>query len=328
MEHVSIQNPDMAWPIAANILFPPDFDRDHTYPTVVALHPFGSCKEQTAGNVYGPALAKDGFVVIVYDASFQGESGGSPRWIEDPTQRVEDVSRVIDYAVTLPYVDADRIGVLGVCGGGGYALNATLTEKRIKAVVSITGVNIGRLFREDFSQFNPLGALDAMAAHRTAEARGEEPQVNELLPASPEAAKASGQTDRDVLEATDYYKTPRGQRPGGPARMLFSHAQKTLAWDAFAFAETLLTQPVMVVIGQKVGSFGAFRDGMEIYGRATASKDRQLVSLEHASHYDLYDKPEAVGQALEKAIPFLKKHLGFGQGMVGAIKRVAAKAMS
>lgn len=182
MEHVSIQNPDMAWPIAANIFFPPDFDRDHTYPTVVALHPFGSCKEQTAGNVYGPALAKDGFVVIVYDASFQGESGGSPRWIEDPTQRVEDVSRVIDYAVTLPYVDADRIGVLGVCGGGGYALNATLTEKRIKAVVSIKGVNIGRLFREDFSQFNPLGALDAMAAHRTAEARGEEPQVNELLP--------------------------------------------------------------------------------------------------------------------------------------------------
>jgi uncharacterized protein len=78
--------------------------------------------------------------------------------------------------------------------------------------------------------------------------------------------------------------------------MLVSHAQKTRAWDAFAFAETLLTQPVMVMIGQKVGSFGAFRDGMEIYGRATASKDRQLISL--------------------------------GQGMVGAIKRVAAKAMS
>ena len=124
------------------------------------------------------------------------------------------------------------------------------------------------------------------------------------------------------------YKTPRGQSPGGPARMLFSHAQKTLAWDAFAFAETLLVQPAMVVIGQDVGSFGAFRDGMEIYGRATASKDRQLVSLENTSHYDLYDKREAVGQALEKAIPFLKKHLGFGQGMVGAIKRVAAKAIS
>ena len=328
MQTVKIQNFDMAWHIAANILVPTDFDEGHKYPTIVALHPFGSCKEQTAGNVYAPALAKDGFVVIVFDASFQGESGGSPRWIEDPTQRVEDVSRVIDYAVTLPYVDADRIGVLGVCGGGGYALNATLTEKRIKAAVSITGVNIGRLFREDFSQFKPLAALEAMAAHRTGEARGDEPKVNELLPASPEAARKAGQTERDVFEATDYYKTPRGQSLGGPARMLFSHAQKTLAWDAFAFAELLLTQPVMIVVGQKVGSFGAFRDGMEIYGRATASKDRQLVSLENASHYDLYDKPEAVGPALEKAIPFFKQHLGFGQSVVGAVKRAAAKAMS
>lgn len=328
MEHVRIQNHDMAWHIAANILFPPDFDEAGKYPTVVGIHPFGSCKEQTSGEVYGAALAKEGFVVIVYDASFQGDSGGSARWIEDPTQRVEDVSHVIDYAVTLPYVDADRIGVLGICGGGGYALNATLTEKRIKAVVSITGVNIGRLFREDFSEFNPVGALEAMAAHRTGEARGDEPQVNELLPANPEAAKASGTTDRDILEATDYYKTPRGQKPGGPARMLFSHAQNTLAWDAFAFAETLLTQPMMVVIGQNVGSFGAYRDGLEIHGRATASKDRQLVSLPDVSHYDLYDKPAAVGRALEKAVPFLKKHLGVGQGVVGAIKRVVAEAMS
>lgn len=309
MKSVKIQNADMAWHIAANIQFPPDFDEAKTYPTIVSIHPFGSCKEQTSGNVYGKALAEQGYVVIAYDASFQGESGGAPLWIEDPTQRVEDVSRVIDYLVTLPYVDADRIGVLGVCGGGGYAINAALTEKRIRAVVSITGVNIGRLFREGFSEYNPLGALDAMAAQRTKEARGSELQVNELLPASPEVAKQAGLTERDVFEATDYYKTPRGQKEGGATRMMFSHAQKTLAWDAFAFAETLLTQPVMVVIGQKVGAFGAFRDGMEIYGRATASTDRQLVSLEDWSHYDLYDRPEPVGMALEKLVPFFRKHL-------------------
>jgi len=309
MKSVTFQNPDMAWPIAANIQFPPGFDETKTYPAIVSIHPFGSCKEQTSGNVYGKALAAEGFVVIAYDASFQGESGGAPRWVEDPTQRVEDVSRVIDYLVTLPYVDENRIGVLGVCGGGGYAITATLTEKRIKAVVSITGVNIGRLFREGFSGYNPLGALAAMAEQRTKEARGGELQVNELLPASLDVARQAGLTERDVFEATDYYKTPRGQEEGGATRMLFSHAQKTLAWDAFAFAETLLTQPVMVVVGQKIGAFGAFRDGMEIYGRATASKDRQLVSLEDWSHYDLYDKPEPVGLALEKVAPFFKQHL-------------------
>ncbi|MBS7541512.1 alpha/beta hydrolase [Ancylobacter oerskovii] len=322
MKTVEIKNRDMAWPIAATIQFPPDFDDKQSYPAIVAVHPFGSCKEQTAGNVYGKALAEQGFVVMAYDASFQGASGGEPRWIEDPTQRVEDISRVIDYAVTLPYVDEARIGVLGVCGGGGYAINATLTEKRIKAVVSITGVNIGRLFREGFSNYDPLGALEAMAAQRTKEARGGELQVDELLPATPQVAKQNGLTERDVFEATDYYKTPRGQQPGGATRMLFSHAQKTLAWDAFAFAETLLTQPVMVVIGQKVGAFGAYRDGMEIYGRATASKDRQLVSLEDWSHYDLYDKSEPVGLALEKLVPFFKKHL---HETSTAAKRVAAE---
>ena len=291
MKSVQIQNADMAWPIAANILLPSDFNESRAYPTIVSVHPFGSCKEQTSGNIYGKALAEAGFVVITYDASYQGESGGAPRWIESPTQRVEDISHAIDYAVTLPYVDADRIGVIGVCGGGAYAINAALTEKRIKAVVGITPVNLGRLFREGFSGFNPLGTLEAMAAQRTREARGGELQVNELLPPSVEAARANGLTDRDVLEATDYYKTPRGQKPGGWTRMLFSHAQKTLAWDAFAFAETLLTQPVMVIVGEKVGAFGAYRDGTEIYGRATASKDRQIVSLENSSHYDLYDKP-------------------------------------
>jgi fermentation-respiration switch protein FrsA (DUF1100 family) len=218
MKSVQIKNRDMAWHIAANILFPPNFDENKQYPTIVSVHPFGSCKEQTSGNVYGKALAEQGFVVIPYDASFQGASGGEPRWIEDPTQRVEDISHVIDYAVTLPYADADRIGVIGVCGGGGYVLNATLTEKRIKAVVAITPVNIGRLFREGFSNYDPLGALDAMAAQRTKEARGGELQVNELLPASPDVAKANGLTERDVFEATDYYKTSRGQQPGGCLR--------------------------------------------------------------------------------------------------------------
>jgi len=300
----------MAWDISALILTPPNFDEAKQYPTVISVHPFGSCKEQTSSATYGKALAEAGYVVIAFDASFQGESGGEPRFVEDPTQRVEDVSRVIDYAVTLPYVDAEKIAGIGVCGGGGYVLNAALTEKRIKAVVGITPVNIGRLFREGFSMYNPIGALEGMAAQRTAEARGGERLVNELLPTSLADAKDNGMTERDVYEATEYYKTPRGQQSGGATRMLFSHAQKTLAWDAFSFAETLMTQPVMAVIGQKVGAFGAYRDGMEIYGRAVASKDRQLVELEDWSHYDLYDKSEPVGLAMAQIVPFFKEHVG------------------
>ncbi|MBO2691900.1 alpha/beta hydrolase [Shewanella algae] len=309
IKKVSFRNADMAWDMAALILLPDGFDAAKRYPTMVSVHPFGSCKEQTSSAVYGKALAALGYVVIVFDASFQGESGGMPRYVEDPTQRVEDISRVIDYAVTLPYVDENRIGGLGICGGGGYILNSALTEKRLKAVVGITPVNVGRLFREGFSLYNPIGALEAMATQRTAEVRGAELQVNELLPPSLEFVKENGLTDRDVFEATEYYKTPRGQSEGGATRMVFSHAQKTLSWDAFAFAETLMTQPMMAVVGQKVGAFGAFRDGQEIYGRAVASKDRQLVDLENWSHYELYDHPEAVSLAMERVAPFLAKYL-------------------
>ncbi|ANQ28666.1 alpha/beta hydrolase [Vibrio natriegens] len=309
MQKITFRNADMAWDMSALVLFPEGFNESKRYPTMISVHPFGSCKEQTSSAVYGKALAELGYVVIAFDASFQGESGGLPRYVEDPSQRVEDVSRVIDYAVTLPYVDENRIGGLGICGGGGYIINSALTEKRLKAVVGITPVNLGRLFREGFSMYDPIANLEAMATQRTAEARGSELQINELLPPSVEFAKENGLTERDVSEATEYYKTPRGQTEGGATRMLFSHAQKTLSWDAFAFAETLLTQPVMAVVGQKVGAFGAYRDGQEIYGRSVQSKDRQLVNLENWSHYELYDHPEAVSMAMDKVSAFLATHL-------------------
>ncbi|EPH5594531.1 alpha/beta hydrolase [Vibrio alginolyticus] len=309
MQKITFRNADMSWDMSALILFPEGFNESKRYPTMISVHPFGSCKEQTSSAVYGKALAELGYVVIAFDASFQGESGGLPRYVEDPSQRVEDISRVIDYAVTLPYVDENRIGGLGICGGGGYMINSALTEKRLKAVVGITPVNLGRLFREGFSMYDPIANLEAMAAQRTAEARGSELKIDELLPPNIEFAKENGLTERDVFEATEYYKTSRGQTEGGATRMLFSHAQKTLSWDAFAFAETLLTQPVMAVVGQQVGAFGAYRDGQEIYGRSVQSKDRQLVNLENWSHYELYDHPEAVGIAMDKVSAFLETHL-------------------
>ncbi|QBQ98803.1 alpha/beta hydrolase [Paraburkholderia pallida] len=306
MKSVKIKH--LYWDIAANVYFPPDFNEGTQYPAIISAHPIGSCKEQTSGNVYGEALAREGFVVIAFDASFQGDSGGEPRYIEDPSQRVEDFRVVCDYLVTLPYVDEERIGVLGICGGGGYSINAAMTERRIKAVGTVTGANYGRLMREGFSNYNPIAALEAMAKQRTAEARGAALRVDDLLPPSPEAAKEAGLTEVDVFGATEYYRSDRGRAPNGVNRSLFSHQAVAVGWDAFHLCETLLTQPLMVVVGDKVGAFGAYRDGCEIMGRA-ASKTKELVVVEGWSHYDLYDKPEPVGKALAKLIPFYKENL-------------------
>lgn len=309
MKTVNFRNSDMYWEIAADIHFPPGFDEAKTYPAIISAHPIGSCKEQTSGNIYGQALAKEGFVVIAFDRSFQGASGGEPRSVEDPTQAVEDFRRVVDYLVTLPYVDVDRIGVLGICGGGGYAINASMTERRIKAIGTITGANYGRLMRGNFSQMNPIAALEGMAQQRTLEARGGPVKVDDLLPSSPEQAKELGVTDIDPLEATEYYRTSRGQKPNGLNRSVPSHQAAAVGWDAFYLAEVLLTQPLCVVVGDKPGAFGAYRDGCEIIERA-ASKDKELVVAEGWSHYDLYDQPQPVKIALDKLIPFYKKHLG------------------
>ncbi|BEI80841.1 hypothetical protein CcaverHIS002_0200010 [Cutaneotrichosporon cavernicola] len=304
----SVTYPNLAWQSAGNLIFPPDFDKSKKYPALLAAHPIGSCKEQTAGNVYGVGLAKAGFVVLAFDASFQGQSGGEPRFIEDPGLRVGDFRFAVDFLVTLPYVDEERIGALGVCGAGGYVINATMTEHRIKAVTSITAVNFGRLTREAFTQFEPAKAMEAMGKQRTAEARGAERNVIDLIPLSNEAAKAEGATDPDIVQATDYYRS-RCPDKNGPAKQLFSFNAAATTWDAFNHIETLLTQPAMMIVGDIPGAFGGYRDSLEAYGRASGSKDRQLVVLPNTSHYQLYDQPEATGAALAKAIPFFEKHL-------------------
>ncbi|WP_409301237.1 alpha/beta hydrolase [Pseudomonas sp. KCJK8993] len=145
IKHLRYQN--LGWETAADLYLPPGFDASKQYPAIVSSHPIGSCKEQTSGNVYGAGLAREGFVVIAFDASFQGASGGEPRFVEAPSIRVSDIRFVIDYLVTLPYVDPARIGAIGICGGGAYTVHAAITDHRIKALVSITGGNFGRLIR-------------------------------------------------------------------------------------------------------------------------------------------------------------------------------------
>jgi fermentation-respiration switch protein FrsA (DUF1100 family) len=309
MNHVkTVTYQNLGWETAADIYLPPGFDDTKRYPAIVSTHPIGSCKEQTAGNVYAKGLAEEGFVVLVHDASFQGASGGTPRFIEDPAIRVSDIRFAVDYLQSLPYVDAARIGAIGVCGGGAYTVHAGITDHRLKALVSITGVNYGRLIREGFAQFKPLELARNIAQMRTAQARGAERDVANLLPESVASARKAGITDIDVLEATDYYKSARGQQPNGATSQLMSFSGAAMGWDAFTNAEVLLTQPLMVVIGDKPGGFGAFRDGWEIYSRA-ASANKHIIVAEGWSHYDLYDKPEPVAMAMARVVPFFKDNL-------------------
>jgi len=291
------------WEVAANIYLPDNFDKTKKYAAIVCVHPGSSVKEQTAG-LYAAKLSAAGFVAIAFDASFQGESGGIPRYLEDPATRVEDIRCAVDYLTTLDFVDKERIGVLGICAGGGYAANAALTERRIKAIIAVSPTNIGRAYRE----YSSIETLEAVSRQRTAEANGAVALIPNWTPASAEAAKQAGMTDPDLLEAIDYYRTPRGEHPNANNQLRFTSITAIMAFDAFHLAEYLLTQPLLVIVGDRVGSFGAYRDGFELYNKA-ASKDKSIHTVKGAGHYDLYDQPAATAEAVGKIVPFLQKAL-------------------
>jgi fermentation-respiration switch protein FrsA (DUF1100 family) len=301
MEKVKFRNRN--WDVIANIHFPNDFDSSGKYASIVCVHPGSSVKEQTAG-LYAAKLAKNGFIALVFDASFQGESGGEPHYLEDPASRIEDIRCAVDYLTTLRYVDENRIGILGICAGGGFAANAALTERRIKAVGTVVGTNASRAFGES----NPLKTLEDIGAQRTAEARGATPKIVPWTPESVEDAKQKGMDEFDMLGAIDYYRTPRGEYPTANNKLLFTSMSALVVFDAFHLAERFLTQPLMVIVGDQVGAFGSYRDGFTLYNKA-ASINKKIHVVKGVSHYDLYDQREATAEALEKLIPFYKENL-------------------
>lgn len=289
---------------AAGILNLPENGETRKNAALVCVHPGSSCKEQTAG-IYAEKMAEKGYVTLVFDASFQGDSEGEPRFTESPSARVEDIRCAVDYLTTLEFVDENRIGILGVCAGGGYAVNAAMTERRIKAVGTVVGANIGRVQRESG---DPIQALEAIARQRTQEARGAESLITNWIPHNQEEREAAGITDIDIVEAVDYYTTERGQHKNSPNKLKFTSLDEVLGFDAFHLVEVLLTQPLQIIVGDKQGAFGSYRDGQELYQRA-ASKKKDILVLENVSHYDLYDQPEPVAKAVEKLAAFYGENL-------------------
>ncbi|MFE4548838.1 alpha/beta hydrolase [Streptomyces sp. NPDC056785] len=305
MEHSveAITFPNGPISMAGNLYLPAGFDPRGSYAAVVTVHPGGGVKEQTAG-LYASRLAEQGFVALAFDASFQGDSGGEPHHLEDPYARVDDVRAAVDHLQSLPYVDAERIGALGICAGGGYAVNAAMTDHRIKAVTTASGLNIGTSFRRNWygtdSDAAAVPTLRALAQQRTAEAQGAEAAYLPYVPAEPD-----GTTPRDLVEAHDYYLTPRAQHPNAKNKFLFTKSvSRIFTFDAFHMVEDLLTQPILIVAGSEAGSLWM---STELHGRVRSPK--KLVVVEGAAHMDFYDVPEYVGRAVEEAVPFFRENL-------------------
>lgn len=289
--------------LAALVHFPEGFDEGRRYPAVVVTHPGGGVKEQTA-SLYAGKLAENGFIAIAHDASYQGESGGGPRHLENPFVRSEDISAVVDYLATLPYVDAARIGAMGVCAGGGYSVNAAIGDRRIKAVGTVSAVNIGAMFNRGWDgTLEPAAALPLLqmgSDARTAEAAGREGARIPFAPVNREDAP-----NEELAEAWEYYRTPRCQHPNSPGYFPARSFNLLVTYDAYHMADVFLTQPLQIVAGDNAGSKWMSDD---LYARA-ASKDKHLHVIDGANHMQLYDVPEYVDEASGVLVEFFKAKL-------------------
>ncbi|MFF0512929.1 alpha/beta hydrolase [Streptomyces sp. NPDC004250] len=302
MDAVTFPNGQLT--MAGTLYTPEDFDPGRRYAAIVVVHPGGGVKEQAAG-LYAGKLAEQGFVALAFDASFQGDSGGEPHHLEDPYARVEDVRAAVDHLQTLDYVDPERIGALGICAGGGYAVNAAMTDYRIKALTTVSAVNIGTSFRRGWygtdSDAAAVPTLRSLAQQRTAEAaKGADPAYLPYVPPEPDE-----NTPRDLVEAGDYYLTPRAQHPNAKNKFLFTKSvSRIFTFDAFHMVEDLLTQPLLIVAGSEAGSLWM---STELHGRARSTKELKVV--EGGTHMDFYDVPKYVDQAIAAATPFFTEHL-------------------
>ncbi|RQB63995.1 alpha/beta hydrolase [Pseudomonas aeruginosa] len=299
MQGVQFKNRTLV--MAGNLYPPPAFSEGQKYPAIISVHPGGGVKEQTAGT-YARLLAEQGFVTLAFDASYQGASGGEPHFLDEPMNRVADIYSAVDYLTTLDYVDAGRIGVLGICAGGGFAAKAASVDRRIKALATASAVNVGSATRKGWegkgSIDDLLPVLDALAGQRTAEASGAEPAY---APYVPQLGDTSA--PRDLQEAADYYLTSRAQHPNAKNKMLMNGLGAWVAFDAFDLIDQLLTQPTLVIAGSEAGSLW---HSQELHAKALGKKE--LYIIDGAAHMDLYDG-EAVGRAVAKLAPFFKDNL-------------------
>ncbi|HRF07186.1 MAG TPA: alpha/beta hydrolase [Xanthobacteraceae bacterium] len=289
--------------MSAVINFPKDFDQSKSYPAVIVSHPGGGVKEQTAGT-YSKKLAEHGFVTIAYDASYQGESGGMPRQTENPSVRTEDVSAVLDHLTTLSYVDAGKIGAMGICAGAGYTANAAINDPRIKAVGTVSAVNIGQMFRNGWdnnikdADAEPLIKMGSDA--RTADAKGGEPARFPLAPLNEKDAP-----NEELRQAWEYYHTPRAEYPTAPGYMTARSLDQIIPYDAYNKAEAFLTQPLQIVAGSEAGSKWMSDDLL----KRAASKDKAMHVVKGSNHMQLYDGEKEIAEAISVLGPFFKKHL-------------------
>ncbi|QIO61718.1 alpha/beta fold hydrolase [Rhizobium leguminosarum] len=271
-------------------------------PAIVVGGPFGAVKEQSSG-LYAQNMAERGFATIAFDPSYTGESSGEPRNIASPDINTEDFSAAVDFIGLRPEVDRERIGVIGVCGWGGMALNAVAVDKRVKAVVASTMYDMTRVMSKGYNDSVTLEqrtkALEQLSSQRWADAdKGTpayQPPYNEL----------KGGEAQFLVDYHDYYMTPRGYHKRA-VNSGNAWSQTTplsfMNMPILTYITEISPRPVLFIHGEKAHSLYFSQTAY-----AAAAEPKELVIIPGASHTDLYDQLDVI--PFDKLQSFFEQHL-------------------
>ena len=275
--------------MAGDLFLPKDLDKSKKYPAIIVGHPMGAVKEQSAV-LYAQKLAEQGFVTLAMDLAFWGACQGQPRNGVSPDMYAETFSAAVDFLDTLPYVDRERIGILGICGSGSFAISAAKIDPRLKALATVSMYDMGEANRSGLKHAQSVEQrkkiLEAAARQRDVEFAGGEPvytsgTVHRLTPESSPIER----------EFYDFYRTPRGEvTPPGMTDRTTTHPTLTsnvkfMNFYPFNDIETISPRPMLFITGEKAHSREFSEDAFR-----RAAEPKELVVVPGAGHVDLYDR--------------------------------------
>ncbi len=285
-------------------LYAPKNHGNEPLPALAISGPFGAVKEQSSG-LYANQMAERGFITLAFDPSYTGESSGEPRNIASPDINTEDFSAAIDFLGIQKNVDRNKIGIIGICGFGGFALNATAVDKRVKAVATTSMYDMSRVMSKGYYDRTTLEErtkmLEQLSLQRWKDAEKGSPESG---PRS-NAEKLNGDEPQFVKDYFDYYRTPRGFHPRSINSNGAWTATTPLAFMNFplmTFIKEIAPRPILIIAGENAHSRYFSEDAYK-----AANEPKELMIIPGAVHVDLYDKIDV--------IPFDKLERFFNQNL-------------
>lgn len=290
--------------IAADIYMPKDADASKKYPAILVGTPYGGVKEQGAG-IYAQTLAEHGFVAMAFDESFNGESGGEPRHLSSPDIFVEDFSAGVDFLGTRPFVDKKKIGVIGICGSGAFALTAAQVDHRIKAVATASMYDMSRVIRkgwkDSMTDDRRNTTLDALGEQRWKDFENGSPLLPEGFP-SEEAVSIPEGLDPISSEFWEYYAMKRGHHPRSHGPFTMTSNIAFMNFPLLNYITSISPRPILFIMGEKAHSRYFTEDAY-----AMAAEPKELYIVPGARHIDLYDRMDMI--PFSKLSSFFTEHL-------------------